>query len=345
MILKAIFKLFRASEWWAYKLPGVLAVGYATSINVGASLTQVMPSILFVLVSIVIGAIYVSTINDLTDIDEDLRSGKKNRMARIPKRNRWMLPFFCAVIGLGFTYGYSPNTISAVLYVLPWIAFSLYSFEPIRLKQRGLWGLVADSAGAHVFINMLMVSHVSYVSGQSVDLYWITAVGVWSFVVGLRGILWHQFTDRDNDLKTQSTTFATATSPDEFKEAERFLFAIELIMFSIILFILSINILFIVIIFYSILTILRYKRLGYKMVVVLNPEQKPSQVLLLDFYQVFFPIALLGYICWTEPYALLFLSLHIILFPSRIWNILVDGKIILRSIFMKTRKSSNYFSS
>lgn len=341
MNLRVIFRLFRANEWWAFKIPGVLAVGYATSIKVGASLTQVMPSILFVLFSIIIGAIYVSTINDITDIEEDLKSGKENRMFRIPQQYRWLIPFFFALLGVGIAFAYLPDILSVVLYLLPWIAFSLYSFRPIRLKQRGVWGIVADAAGAHVFINMLMVSHVSHVAGQPVDALWLTAIGVWSFLVGLRGILWHQFSDRDNDLKVQSTTFATGTTPAEFNGRERLLFAIEICILTVILLILSINVLFAALIFYSVLTLFRYKVLGYRMVIVLNPAEKPFQILLLDFYQVFFPIALLGYICWSNPSAYLLLFFHVSLFPSRLYKIVIDGLIISKTLFRRQKISTS----
>jgi len=337
MKLRTLYKTFRTQEWWAYKIPGVLAVGYATTIKVGASLEQVMPSILFALLSIVVGAIYVSTINDITDIEEDLNSGKDNRMAKLSARYRWMIPCFFAALGSYFTYLYLPDTLSATLYVLPWISFTLYSFKPVRLKQRGVWGVVADATGAHLFINMLMVSHVTYVSGQTVDVHWLTAVGVWSFLVGLRGILEHQFSDRKHDLIVRSTTFATSTTPQKFRRHERFIFIVELAALSAILSILSIKVLLIALLFYSLLSYLRHKILGYKAVIILN-NKRPSQILLLDFYQVVLPVTLLAYICWTESSAYLILALHVLLFPDRLKNIVMDWKIISQTAFKKVFK-------
>src|SRR5690606_28795408 len=200
MKIKAIFKVFRTNEWWGNKVPAVLAIGYATSLKNDVRLIESLPSILLVFISIIVGAIYVSAINDLTDIDEDLKSGKSNRMAKIPSRYRWLIPIISAVIGVLFFYLYLPDKLSACLYILPWISFSLYSFRPFRLKQRGIWGLIADASGAHLFISLLMVSHITYISKEPFDGLWFSLIGLWSLFFGLRGILWHQFYDREDEI-------------------------------------------------------------------------------------------------------------------------------------------------
>src|SRR5690606_33267869 len=180
MRAKAIVKVFRTNEWWSNKIPAILAIGYATSLKNETPLLDAVPSILIVFISIVVGAIYVSTINDLTDIEDDFKSGKSNRMAKLPRRYRWLIPILCIGIGTGFVYFYSSDTLSTILYLLPWITFSLYSFKPVRLKQRGFWGVIADACGAHVFIGLLMVSYITYVSNDSLDILWFSGIGLWS---------------------------------------------------------------------------------------------------------------------------------------------------------------------
>src|SRR5690606_23729870 len=157
----------------------MLGIAYATSIIIGVPLASVVTWISVLLFSIIAGAIYVSTINDLTDIQDDLRSGKRNRMAKIPQNYRWVIPVLCLVFGLIFVNILSPDLISATLYILPWIAFSLYSFEPFRLKRRGIWGVIADASGAHLFVSLLMVSSVTYHAGKSIDLEWFGLVAIW----------------------------------------------------------------------------------------------------------------------------------------------------------------------
>lgn len=332
MAITNLSKLSRVQEWWEHKLPSVLAIAYATSLFGNVSLIQLGSWLLFLLISIIIGAIYVSTINDITDIEEDLLSGKSNRMAKIPKKYRWAIPVACIALGIFFFYLFLPDEISAFIYVLPWISFSLYSFKPVRLKQRGVWGLFADASGAHLFIGLLMVSSISYISNQSIDIVWFSLVGIWSLCFGLRGILWHQYYDRENDLKINSTTYATQTPPNKFKKYEKVLMGFELVAFGGMLLKISLPILGIFLLFYCMLVILRYKIMGHKPVIVLNPINSPLQILMLDFYQVFFPLGILFYITYTQKFGWIILLIHLILFPRKLINILTDSVIIIKSM-------------
>lgn len=332
MAIKTISKLARVQEWWEYKLPSVLAIGYATATFGDIPLIEIGPWLIFVLISIIIGATYVSTINDITDIQEDIDSGKSNRMAKIPQKYRWIIPAICILLGLFFIYTYLPDKISAYIYVLPWISFSLYSFKPFRLKQRGIWGLFADASGAHLFIGLLMVSSVSYFSVQVIDIVWLSLVGFWSLCFGLRGILWHQYVDRENDLKVHSKTFATRMAPEQFKKHEKVLLGIELFAFGGMLLKISLWLLFIFLILYFILMTLRYKIMGYKPVIVINPKNSPLQILMLDFYQVFFPLGILLYVTYTQKLGWVLLLIHLVLFPHKLINILTDSVIITKLI-------------
>src|SRR5690606_15921533 len=90
--VKAIYQTFRSSEWWEYKISPILAISYATSINLEVPISTNIAWVLFLMFSIIIGAIFVSTINDITDIDDDLASGKSNRMVSIRPKYRWVIP-------------------------------------------------------------------------------------------------------------------------------------------------------------------------------------------------------------------------------------------------------------
>lgn len=332
MILKNISKLARVQEWWEHKLPAVLTIGYATSLYGSIPLIELASWFAFLLISIIVGAIYVSTINDITDIDEDVASNKKNRMSKIAKQYRWIFPCSCLALGILFFLVFLPDKISAYIYILPWISFSLYSFKPFRLKQRGIWGVLADASGAHLFIGLLMVSSVSYVSNHTLDLLWFSLVGVWSLCYGLRGILWHQYYDRENDLKVRATTFATKIPPAKFMKYEKNLMIIELLAFGGMLLKISLVILFTFLIIYIILVILRYRIMGHKPVIVINPKNLQLQILMVDFYQVFFPLGILLYVTFSQELGWVLLLGHFILFPRMFINIIKDTIIIAKSI-------------
>lgn len=95
-------KIARASEWWEYKLPPVLAIAYATAQRAESNLYQLAPRFCILLLGIVIGAAYVSIINDITDIKEDLASGKQNRLSSLSPQFRIVLVLLPLTAGFFF---------------------------------------------------------------------------------------------------------------------------------------------------------------------------------------------------------------------------------------------------
>jgi len=318
-MVKAL-NIIRSHEWWEFKLPPLLALGYATALSSTMPLYKVGGWLVLLLLSIVIGAIYVSTINDITDMDEDLASGKSNRMAKIPARYRWMIPAVCILLGLVFISVFLKDTLSRVLYFLPWISFSLYSFPPVRLKKRGIWGVMADASGSHIFISLLIVSSVSAFTGRPIDWLWFAAVGVWAFTYGLRGILWHQFYDRDNDLKVNLKTYATRVNPESFKSIAILITVVELVAFTIMLVKVFIPLTLIFLGFYFILAFINYKKLSRKLILILAPQGKSYQILMADYYHFFYPVSLLLFAALTQPLAWIVLVIHILLFNNVLKN-------------------------
>ncbi|MGN7786116.1 UbiA family prenyltransferase [Niabella sp. 22666] len=316
-------RFIRSHDWWDYKLPPILAVGYATLLSGDKNIFDYYGYIALILLSVVVGAIYVSIINDVSDIDVDQKAGKNNKMASLPKVMRWLLPLACLSLGAGFIYFfYYPDILSCIFYTLPWIAFSMYSFPPFRLKNRGIWGVLADASGAHIFINLLMVSSLSYLSGQNINYGWLTAVLVWATCGGLRGILWHQFTDRGNDIQSGIETFATSRNPVGFKKIEWIILTIELAALALMLSMLHNLFVYVAMLAYLVLMLLRYKILGQQPIPILHNSN--YQILLLDFTDLFFPVALLLYASINQPGTWIVLCAQLLLFPARWIMILKD---------------------
>lgn len=322
--MKKALQIIRSNEWWEYKLSPLLALGYATSLFTSTPLSKIAPWLFFLIIAIIIGASYVSVINDITDIEEDFAAGKKNRMANIPIRFRWIIPSVCLALGVLFEVFFFKDNLSRLLYLLPWIAFSLYSFPPVRLKKRGIWGIFADASGSHLFISLLIVVSVSEFSGIQVNWFWFTAVGIWSFFYGLRGILWHQFTDRNHDLKINLKTFATQISPNSFIKVSIILFAVEVFAFLYILMMLSIPLVLVFLLLYLLLVFIRYKKWHQRIVLIVAPDNLPYQILMIDYYQLFFPVSLLIFAALTQPDAWIVLIVHVFLFNATIRKVVKD---------------------
>ncbi|MGE9314343.1 UbiA family prenyltransferase [Niabella sp. CJ426] len=316
-------RFIRSHDWWDYKLPPILAVGYATLLSGDKNIFDYYGYIVLILLSVVVGAIYVSIINDVSDIEVDHKAGKNNKMASLPKVMRWLLPLACLSLGAGFIYFfYYPDILSCIFYTLPWITFSMYSFPPFRLKNRGIWGVLADASGAHIFISLLMVSSLSYLSGQAINYEWLAAVLVWATCGGLRGILWHQFTDRDNDIQSRIETFATSRNPAGFKKIEWIILTIELAALALMLSMLHNLFVYTAMLAYLVLMLLRYKILQQQPIPILHNSN--YQILLLDFTDLFFPVALLLYASINQPDTWIVLCAQLLLFPARWITILKD---------------------
>ncbi|SMC96184.1 UbiA family prenyltransferase [Pedobacter africanus] len=330
-----LLSIIRSQEWWAHKLPPLLAIGYATALMSKIHLYQTAIWLIFLLFSLVVGAIYVSVINDITDLDEDLASGKSNRIQRISPEWRWLIPVLCLVIGIGCTFLMYPDRLSCLLYLLSWIVFSLYSIKPFRLKNRGIWGVLADACGSHVFPGLLMVSTISYITGQQLNLVWFIAVGTWSFSYGLRGILWHQFADRDNDIKVKLNTYASKVRPDSFYHKAKWLFAIELMALCVMLYQLANIGPLLAMAAYISLVCIRYLVYKNQIILVMKKDDRPFQILMADYYQLFWPLSLLLAASFTDHLNITVLIVHILLFPYVLWLAIYDYMYAILTLIRK----------
>lgn len=337
--ISGLSKLIRASEWWGFKLPPLLSIAYATTLLSEGRLYALSPHYLFFLLSLAIGAIYVSIINDLTDIQEDQAVGKRNRVANLSPWARTAIVAGCFAAGMAVCYHIWPDRLTVGLYACAWLAFTLYSVPPFRFKKRGILGVICDASGAHFFPSLLMVSGISYAMGVEVDYHWFAWVGVWSMSFGCRGILWHQFLDRENDIKTQIKTFAAGIHPEKFQPFAIGLFCVELIALTGMLSHLNLGAAWLSFVLYVALVIIRYRRYANVPIIVISPENKHTQVLMIDYYQTFFPVSILISASVDQPLAWVILVVHTILFPRNLIIPLRDYWMATGALYRRIRYS------
>ncbi|MGY0037933.1 hypothetical protein [Pedobacter sp. NJ-S-72] len=182
-----LLKFTRSSEWWEYKMVPLLSVGYATLLLTNYPIVQAVFKLLFLLSAVIIGAVYVSVINDLSDIREDAIAGKNNRMAKISLPWQITIVSICLIAGVINSYLIYPDRLSLLFYIMAWIVFSLYSLPPFRLKKRGIWGLLCDAMGAHLFPALFITSSLLEFSHEDKNIIWYMAIGIWALFYGLRG--------------------------------------------------------------------------------------------------------------------------------------------------------------
>ncbi|HWE72429.1 MAG TPA: UbiA family prenyltransferase [Stellaceae bacterium] len=210
--LARLFQAARPENWWFSKIPPLLGVAYLEILKIGG---ESGPAVLLLgcyLFSISNVAAYGHVINDLFDIEADLRAGRHNTMAAAGGNRRLFL-FLCAML---FLIGFAPTLLAhysiptILLLALNFLWPTLYSLPGIRLKERGLAGLLCDALGSHVTPTLVVLSVFGMIWPARSSLFFPIVVVTWSAALGLKGILHHQMLDRANDIRSGTVTFATA---------------------------------------------------------------------------------------------------------------------------------------
>lgn len=152
-------------------------------------------------------------LNDISDEKADKEAGKTNVSADLSVIQKLVLSLVLAVIGFVPIAFYCPPTIPLI--VIEFLLLLLYAFPPVRLKEKGFLGLVIDSLYAYFLPSLILLTFLN--SQFFVDLFFWILLPTFGLFLGISNILNHQLEDYDNDIVTQTKTFAT----NNLKGAER----------------------------------------------------------------------------------------------------------------------------
>jgi 4-hydroxybenzoate polyprenyltransferase len=331
-------QLTRSHEWWDYKTPQVLSLAYATALMANASMFSMLaPGYLTVFLSLVAMALYASIINDFTDLEIDLACGKSNMMQNLKPANRVLLVLVSLAVVITAAWFIYPNIYGVVFYLLITLSISLYSFQPVRLKKRGIWGIISCASAEHLFPTLFSIAVVAFYANFKLGPLWLIAAGALSLLYGIRGILWHQFLDRENDIQSGTKTFAAGTTPQAFNNYIYLIMTIELaaLVVSLVLMKLSYPIVFLGL--YLLYLLLRKVLFNAKVIVIISPRNEDFQILMQDYYILFLPLSLLIYAAVYQHLGWVLLVIHLLLFHQRLIVILKDGYHIARELVNKVK--------
>lgn len=318
-----ISQTVRAVDWWEHKLSPLFATIYATALLSNGSIISLWPLFLLALVALVPGAAYVSVINDVTDLEEDLASGKSNRVAGRSRTFVALMLACCIAPGIAVAIYWRNDPLLLSLYLAAWAAFSFYSIPPIRLKKRGVLGLLADASGAHLFPTLLVVSLVFRWRADAIDPVWFAAVAVWSLCFGLRGILWHQLSDLHNDEQVGLRTFARRHKIARLHVLGNFvIFPVEVAGFALMLWRAASPLAIAFLCVYALLE--WWRKLMWRMNLVIVAPKDRYHIVMHEYYEVFFPLALLLSSSIKYPQDTVIIVAHLLLFPRRATQTLKD---------------------
>ena len=305
------FERFRAGCWWEHKLSPILATIYATAVLARIPFPALWPMVAIVLPALIVCASYVSVLNDMTDAKDDQASGKLSRWTGASRVYPVLLLITCVAVGTCFLIIWRKDALLFCTYLFSWVAFTLYSVPPFRLKVRGIWGVLADASGAHLFPTLFAVLLVYHWNGTGASAKWTILIAFWSFAAGVRGILWHQLEDASNDRKIGLRTFTLLHGTSRAERLGLFAFLLEFATFLAMLWLTRNPLALLFLILYGLFALVRWRLLGIGLAVV-EPGQA-SRAAMAEYYIVLYPLAYLLTASWQRPSALLLLLFHSLL--------------------------------
>jgi 4-hydroxybenzoate polyprenyltransferase len=311
----SIFEPFRADCWWEHKLSPILATIYSTAALSRIPFPSLWPVVVLALPALIACASYVSVLNDLTDAKDDKASGKPNRWPEGARIYSVLLLAGCMAAGGAFLIVWRKDMLLFYTYLLSWLAFTLYSAPPFRLKVRGIWGVLADASGAHLFPTLFAVVLVYHWNRIEAIAQWTIVIAVWSFAAGVRGILWHQLEDAVNDRKIGLRTFACLHGAKAAERLGLLTFLLEFAAFSFMLWLTRNSLALLFLVLYGLFALVRWRLLGIGLTVI-KPGQA-SRMAMAEYYIALYPLAYLLTASWQQPSVLLLLLFHGLLFSRQ----------------------------
>jgi 4-hydroxybenzoate polyprenyltransferase len=224
-----LLRLVRAGDWWQFHLLPLLSAAYAAIAYFAVAPGLALPALARLLVSIVFIAAYSHVVNDSADAEQDARAGKTNRVQALSPGRRALLALGALACGFAVWAGAGLSARTVALLVGIAALQPAYAMRPLRLKERGAWGLLADSLHTHALPTLYCFSLFADLAGAPLWRPLPLAAAAWSLLVGLRGILYHQRTDEANDRRAGVATWVTTHGSERAAAlARRVVFPAEL---------------------------------------------------------------------------------------------------------------------
>jgi hypothetical protein len=228
-IVARLLRLVRFGNWWTHKIPPLLLVVYVELIRRHASLGASVGAMCVLICCVSCVAAYGHVVNDWTDIAEDRRAGKPNAMRDVPVARRTALCVGLVVAGFAVLAPFADAWPARIVLAANFLWPTLYSIPRVRLKERGLLGVISDAAGSHVTPTVFAFAAVDLFVRAPANAAVVAAILLWAAALGIKGILYHQIADRANDEKAGVDTYAgTVDVPRLFAVLSKYNLLIEL---------------------------------------------------------------------------------------------------------------------
>ncbi|MBX3314801.1 MAG: UbiA family prenyltransferase [Actinobacteria bacterium] len=200
----------RAEKWWASKISPLLAAAYLSLLIAPRTAEAAIGRLVLLVLSACFLATAAYVVNDWYDRESDRALGKESTTARLggPVVFALLVGLWAAGIVPWFFAGLPGPAWGALaaITLMPLV----YSAPPIRWKERGALGLVADATLAHLAPTVFALACFGALDGADAGPAGLVASAgavVWSLTAGLRMIIGHELVDADNDRASGLTTW------------------------------------------------------------------------------------------------------------------------------------------
>ncbi|MFN8284385.1 MAG: UbiA family prenyltransferase [Chitinophagales bacterium] len=322
-------KILRAQEWWSFILPPVFLFYYVGLLQFPRAGRSIYFEMITLMIVSVITAIIGYFINDLFDIHDDLKAGKKNYVSSFPL---WLKAlFFPLCISLLLILWLINQRLILVerasLYAVTCAAntmlFVVYSMPPIRFKKAIYIAPILDALYSGTLFYILAFILATQNTGNNTPMLCIL---IWAFCKGLRNYLSHLCDDKENDESSGMPTLATVYGKESLQKTANLLFPVEILCLLVLQTVL-INTSYPFIILCLVFIVLWFQKM--------QENSSIKYPFLNELHEIYLPVAILVQVVFTFHSLYPMLILHFVFFPFHLSKMYFTIKNSIFKLFNK----------
>lgn len=258
-------------------------------------------------------------LNDYHDYEDDIKNGKQNLFINFSRPASVLLVILFLTLSV-FPWFILPfDRYSLYLILLEFFLFIVYALPPFRLKEKGFLGVLTDALYAQVVPCVLAAYTYSKIENKvSFPVFFVLIYLGWLILTGIRNILNHQLEDYDNDRNTNTHTFVIKHGLSFTRQwVMRLLVPAELLLFLPLLYFLpqtSHLFLYAYLVYVGAYYIKEKVRKKDLLEDQLEQYDFFNKQILNEFYEIHFPLMLLFYFSFFQPFFIWIFSLNLLLF-------------------------------
>lgn len=321
--MKSLFGFFwsklRLSKPWNAKIPFLISLLYVFILIGNMPFNTAMLSFVASITLIVGLAGLAYLLNDWGDKNVDNLVNKPNvtRALNLLQLNLLVLLLLLMIV---LPWFYLPfNTPSLIFLVIELLLFLIYALPPLRLKERGTFGVICDALYAHA-LPAIFASYTYAMLSDTKILYakkLIFSLFIWQFILGVRNIIFHQIQDYEHDKNTKAKTFVVSFGPEQSIELVNKILLLELLLlfcfFLVLWYYFGLSMFLLCFLIYCLITYTivksKFNAMDYR---------SKAYLFLDDFYIQWLPLISLFLVLLLNPWYSIIAVLHLILFKNKI---------------------------